>query len=133
MEDRMKTTTKTLLVSALAMACAGGVYAQGAGGSAGAGGAGGTGAGTRGGAAPNGNTLEQPGIQPGMNGGNTSTYDQKHSTRSRRNQSGYGSPGATGTGSGRSTVSPGMDQQSPSNTGGYSPQQNDQTYKGHQE
>lgn len=131
----MKTTTKTLLVSALAIACAGGVYAQGAGGSAGAGagGAGGSGAGVRGGAAPSGNTLEQPGIQPGMNGGNTSTDDQTPSMRNRRNRGGYGSPGATGTGSGRSTVSPGMDQQSPSGTGGYSPQQNDQTYKGHQE
>lgn len=129
----MKTTTKTLLVSALAMACAGGVYAQGAGGSAGAGGAGGAGGGVRGGAAPSGNTLEQPGIQPGMNGGSTGTYDQNHSMRDRRNQSGYGSPGATGTGSGRSTVSPGMGQRSPSGTDGYTPQQNDQTYKGHQE
>ncbi|MBU6486242.1 MAG: hypothetical protein KGQ57_00275 [Burkholderiales bacterium] len=120
----MKTTTKTLLVSALAMACAGGVYAQGAGGAGG---------GVRGGAAPSGNTLEQPGIQPGMNGGSTSTYDQNHSLRSRQNQSGYGSPGATGTGSGRSTVSPGMDQRSKSGTGRYTPQQNDQPYKGHQE
>lgn len=126
----MKTMTKTLLVSAIAMACAGGVYAQGAGGSAGAGG--GAGTGMRGGAAPGGNTLEQPGIQPGMNGGNTDTYDQDRTTRShRKGAGGYGSPGTTGTGSGRSTVSPGMDQSNPSGTtGGYSPQQNDQTYRG---
>ena len=126
----MKTTTKTLLVSAIAMACAGGVYAQGAGGSAGAGG--GAGGGMRGGAAPSGNTLEQPGIQPGMNGGNSSTYDQDRTMRRhRKGTGGYGSPGTTGTGSGRSTVSPGTEQTHPSGTtDGSSPQQNDPTYRG---
>lgn len=124
----MKTTTKTLLVSALAMACAGGVYAQGAGGSAGAGG--GAGGGTRGGAAPSGNTLEQPSIQPGMNSDNSTTYDQNRTMhRHRKSTGGYGSPGNTGTGSGRSTVSPGTEQNNPAGTtGGYSPQQD--TYHG---
>ncbi len=126
----MKTSTKTLLVSALTIACAGGAYAQGAGGSAGAGGAGGAGAGVRGGTgvAPSGNTLEQPSVQPGMNG-DTSTYDQQHrSMRSRHNKGGYGSPGATGTNSGRSTVSPEMNQREPSDTTGYPPKEEGQTY-----
>lgn len=127
----MKTSTKTLLastISVIALACAGGAYAQGAGGpgggsaggsaGAGAGGAaGGAGGGTRGGAAPSGNTLEQPGVQPGMGNSN--------------NTGGYGSPGTTGSSSGRSTVSPGMNDQNPSDsTGGYSPQQEGQTYHG---
>lgn len=132
----MKTSTKTLLVSALAMACAGGVYAQGAGGAA-AGGTGGAGGGAdggmRGGAAPSGNTLEQPSIQPGTSGNTTSTYERNKTTRSHRNSGGYGSPGTTGSSSGRSTVSPGMDQQNPSGTtGGYSAPQ-DQTYHGRQQ
>lgn len=125
----MKASTKTLLastISVIALACAGGAYAQGAGGpgggsaggSAGAGGAaGGAGGGTRGGAAPSGNTLEQPGVQPGMGNSNST--------------GGYGNPGTTGSRSGRSTVSPGMNQQDPSDsTGGYSPQQEGQTYHG---
>jgi hypothetical protein len=131
----MKTSTKTLLVSAIAMACAGGVYAQGAGGSAGGGGgAGGAGGGMRGGNTPSGNTLEQPSIQPGTSGDtSTSTYGHNKSTRSRHNTGGYGSPGTTGSSSGRSTVSPGMDQQNPSGTtGGYSAPQ-DQTYHGRQQ
>jgi len=116
----MKTSTKTLLVSVLAIACSGGVYAQGAGaGSAGAGGAGGTGSGMGNGAAPSGNTLEQPGIQPGMNGGNTSTDDHSRSSmRSHRNTGGYGSPGATGRNSGRYSTSPGMNEGQPSDTTG---------------
>jgi hypothetical protein len=130
----MKTSTKTLLVSAIAMACAGGVYAQGAGGSAGAGG--GAGGGMRGGNTPSGNTLEQPSIQPGTSGNTTSTYERNKTMRSHRNSGGYGSPGTTGSNSGRSTVSPGMDQQNPSGatgtTGGYSAPQ-DQTYHGRQQ
>ncbi|MGN6669468.1 MAG: hypothetical protein ACTHKH_21235 [Trinickia sp.] len=129
----MKTSTKTLLasaISAIALACAGGAYAQGAGGSAagggtgagaggsaGAGGAGGTAGGTHGGAAPSGNTLEQPGIHPGMGRSNDT--------------GGYGSPGTTRHRSGRSTMSPGMHGQSPSGTtGGYSPDQQGQTDHG---
>ncbi|MGN6087106.1 hypothetical protein [Trinickia sp.] len=130
----MKASTKTLLastISVIALACAGGAYAQGAGGPGGgsaggsagagaggaAGGAGGAGGGTRGGAAPSGNTLEQPGVQPGMGNSNST--------------GGYGSPGTTGSRSGRSTVSPGMNDENPSDsTGGYSPQQEGQTYHG---
>lgn len=135
----MKTSTKTLLVSAIAMACAGGVYAQGAGGSAGAGAGGGAGGGMRGGNTPSGNTLEQPSIQPGTSGHTTSTYERNKTMRSHRNSGGYGSPGTTGSSSGRSTVSPGMDQQNPSGatgttgtTGGYSAPQ-DRTYHGRQQ
>lgn len=135
----MKTSTKTLLVSAIAMACAGGVYAQGAGGSAGAGAGGGAGGGMRGGNTPSGNTLEQPSIQPGTSGHTTSTYERNKAMRSHRNSGGYGSPGTTGSSSGRSTVSPGMDQQNPSGatgttgtTGGYSAPQ-DRTYHGRQQ
>lgn len=121
----MKTSTKTVLVSALALACAGGVYAQSAGGSAG-----GTGGGTRGGNAPEGNSLNQPTVQPGTAGAG----DDGQTMRSRRNSGGYGNPGTTGAGSGRSTVSPGMNQQNPSGTtGNYSPQQENQDYRGHQQ
>lgn len=121
----MKTSTKTLLastISAIALACAGGAYAQGAGGGAagaggsagaGAGGAGGTGAGTRGGAAPSGNTLEQPGIQPGMGNSNS--------------MGGYGSPGSTQEGSGRSMND--MNDQNGSGTT-YTPQQKAPSYNG---
>ncbi len=132
----MKTSTKTLLastISVIALACAGGAYAQGAGGAAGGGsaggsagaggaagaggGAGGTAAGTRGEGAPSGNTLEQPGIHPGMGNSN--------------NSGGYGAPGSTRSRSGRSSVSPGMNGQNGSNsTGGYSPQQEGQSYHG---
>jgi hypothetical protein len=128
----MKTSTKTLLataVSAIALACAGGAYAQaggGAGGSAGAGGGGGGGGaagsaggggGARGGAAPSGNSLEQPGIQPGMGNAN--------------NTGGYGSPGTTRSHSGRATTSPRKHHPSPSGTtGDYSPDQEGQTYHG---
>lgn len=123
----MKTSTKTLLVSVLAIACAGGAYAQGAGGSAGGGG--GTGAGTRGGAAPDGNTLQQPGIQPGMNGGNVANGNGN--TANGNTTGGYGSPGATGENSGRSTMSPGMNHRGRHSTTGdpTSPQQ-DQLYRG---
>lgn len=124
----MKTSTKTLLataVSAIALACAGGAYAQaggGAGGSAGGGGGGaagsaGGGGGARGGTAPSGNSLEQPGIQPGMGNAN--------------NTGGYGSPGTTRSHSGRATTSPRKHHQSPSGTtGDYSPDQEGQTYHG---
>jgi len=125
----MKTSTKTLLasaISAIALACAGGAYAQaggGAGGSAGgggaagsAGGAGGTGGGTRGGAAPSGNSLEQPGIQPGMGNSN--------------NTGGYGSPGSTRTHSGRYTKSPRMRNQNPSDTTGGNSTDPQGTYHG---
>ncbi len=119
----MRTTTKTLLASIIAIACAGGAYAQGAGGgSAGAGGSagggGGTGAGMRGGAAPSGNTLDQPGVQPGMNGGNTT--------------GGYGSPGTTGTSSGRSTVSPRMRHHRAGTTGDNTAPQSQSLHEGHQ-
>lgn len=120
----MKTSTKTLLVSVLAIACAGGAYAQGAGGSAG--GAGGTGAGTRGGAAPDGNTLSQPGIQPGMNGGNTANGTTTD---------GYGSPGTTGANSGRATMSPRTNHRARHSTTGdpTSPQQDQLDRGGHQQ
>lgn len=85
----MKTMTKTLLVSALTLACAGGVYAQAGGGSAGSGGGGGTDSGAVGG----------PGAQPG------GTLNQP-SSRSR-DTGGYGTPGTTGTGTGKSTMQPG--------------------------
>ena len=87
----------------------------------------------RGGAATSGNTLEQPSIQPGTNGDTTSTYERNKTTRSHRNSGGYGNPGTTGSSSGRSTVSPGMDEQNQSGTtGGYSAPQ-DQTYHGRQQ
>jgi len=120
----MKTSTKkTLLVSLLAMACAGGAYAQGAGGAGGAGGgtagaaAGtgtGTGGGTRGGTGmtPNGNTLSQPGT-PGA--------------RSNHSTSGYGTPGSIGSSSGRYHKSRSMNRSPSDTTGGYSPQQEGQT------
>ncbi|HEX7682986.1 MAG TPA: hypothetical protein VF446_05525 [Trinickia sp.] len=120
----MRTSTKTLLASIIAVACASGAYAQGAGGgaggSAGAGstGGGGTGAGMHGGAAPSGNTLEQPGIQPGMNGANT--------------KGGYGSPGTTGTSSGRSTVSPRMRHHRSGTTGNSTTPQDESLHEGHQ-
>jgi hypothetical protein len=127
----MKTSTKkTLLVSMLAIACAGGAYAQGAGGTGGAGGsgggaagaaggAGGTGGGTRGGTGmtPNGNTLSQPGAA-GMNDNNST--------------SGYGSPGSTGSSSGQYDKSRSMNQNPSDTTGGYSPQQEGQTSNGRQ-
>lgn len=100
----MKITMKTLLASALTIACATGVYAAGGGGGAGAGGNGGgagggtsatggngTGTGGAGGyeATPGGNTLKQP-----QNRGN--------------NAGGYGSPGTTTGGMGTRDDSSGM-------------------------
>lgn len=108
----MKSTTKTLLASALAIACASGVYAQAAGGGpAGTGGgAGGNSTGAVGGrgagASPDGSTLNTP--------------SKRQHMRSNRDRGGYGSPGTTGMGAGsNSTMQPrSTDEQTPDTTNG---------------
>jgi hypothetical protein len=109
----MKSMMKTLLVSAMTIACANAVYAQGGGGAGGAGGsAGGAGAGAGGGTAGYGS-----GTAPGGN-----SVNQPPSTRSNRDTSGYGTPGSTGSrmGNGGTTATPGDNNPSNSNsTGNY--------------
>jgi hypothetical protein len=96
----MKSMMKTLLVSALTIACASSVYAQGAGG----GGGGGTGSG------PSGGNGSSSGMGAGGNGatpgGNTLN---RPSTSDDRDSGGYGSPGSTGSGmgDGGTTATPG--------------------------
>ena len=125
----MKSMTKTLLASALAFACAGGVYAQ-------AGNGGGTGGGPAGTGNENG-AVGGPGAGASPDGSTLNTPSKRHHMRSSRDKGGYGSPGTTGTGAGNSTMQRrDMDEQNPDTSNGtYGPTtpQNQPGYqKGHE-
>lgn len=122
----MKTTIKTLLASALAIACASGVYAQtgGAAGS-GSGGGGGTNAGAVGG----------PGYGASPGGGSLNSPSTQRQYRNSSDTGGYGNSGNTGMGAGTrgrdtSTMQPG-DNTSPSNSNA-TPPQDEPSYQRHQ-
>jgi hypothetical protein len=131
----MKTMMKGLLVSAVTIACASGVYAQGAGGAGGgaggsAGGGGGTSAGAAGGGPSGGGGAGMSGgsNQGATPGGNTLNQPSMHGTG--RDTGGYGTPGTTrggmGTGSGSGTsTEPGANNPSdnPSNQPNYQQRQ----------
>ena len=108
----MKSTTKTLLASALAIACASGVYAQA-----------GNGGGTGGGPAGTGNStgaVGGPGAGASPDGSTLNTPAKRHQQRSTRDRGGYGSPGTTGMGAGNNTTMQPRDtnEQTPDTTNG---------------
>jgi len=125
----MKSTTKTLLASALALACASGVYAQAGGGAAG-GGPAGTGGNSTG-------AVGGPGAGASPDGSTLNTPSKRHHMRSNRDRGGYGSPGTTGMGAGNNSTMQqrDTDEQNPDTSGGtYGPKtpQNQPGYqKGH--
>jgi hypothetical protein len=126
----MKSTTKTLLASALAIACASGVYAQ-------AGGGGGTGGGPAGTGNQNG-AVGGPGAGASPDGSTLNTPSKRHQMRSNRDKGGYGSPGATGMGAGNNSTMQrrDTDDQNPDTSGGtYGPKtpQNQPGYQKGQE